>query len=468
MNTTSRSVLFLLIVGSATPAMAGGFSTARFGGEDGHAASDSVTSVYYNPAGLALGKGTRIYLEGTFAYRTVDYDRDEGTIDNPGTGTPDDATAANAGPATLGNFIASPFAGVVTDFGKRGLAVAAALYVPFGGQAKWDQNPDFEGNSTYPGAVDGPARWANIEGSQRNVYVTLGVAKSSPGHSVSVGAGLNIVMSEISLVRARNATGTDDLVTPTGSVSEGRSLLEVKSTDVSIGLGAMWLPSTRARLGISYQIKPGFGEQSLDGTLENKFGTSPETSIPVSLRQRLPDILRVAGEFRANEKVKVRISADWQRWSAFGNQCLLDTRDPAPSCRFTETGALDVDNGGAGVVVNLPRDWKDTFGVRAGAWARLNDKMGAGGSLSFDSSAVPDETMDPSLFDMNKVIIQLGGRYLMSDKLFLNATLGHVLYMSRTTEPRAVDPTEPSRNPDMAGTYKSAVTFGMIGVGIAL
>jgi long-chain fatty acid transport protein len=277
-----------------------------------------------------------------------------------------------------------------------------------------------------------------------------------------------VVLSEISLVRARNPTGTDDLVNDMGAVSEGRSLLEVSSTDVSLGFGAMWLPSRKARFGISYQIKPGFGEQRLEGTLENKFGTAPESEGPVELRQRLPDILRFGAEFRASDKVKLRFGIDWQRWSSFENQCLIDLRDAAPECRFREDGSLDVENGGSGVVVNLPRDWKDTIAVRAGAWNKASDKLGFGGSVTYDSSAVPDETMDPSLFDMNKLVFQAGGRYVLSQSLFLSATVAHVYYMSRTVEPRTVDPVEPSRNPDMAGTYSSAVTFALLGLGVSL
>src|SRR5688500_11865371 len=112
MQTTSLRILAAAAMGSTylwlgcpTSAYAGGFSTARFGGEHGHAASDHVTSIYYNPAGIALGEGTRIYVEGTLAYRTVDYDRAEGTIDNPGSATPDDAIDANAGPAHLANVL---------------------------------------------------------------------------------------------------------------------------------------------------------------------------------------------------------------------------------------------------------------------------------------------------------------------------------------------------------------------------
>jgi long-chain fatty acid transport protein len=467
MRTTARCVIALCALGSAhlaasNPAEAGGFSTARFGGELGHAASDSVTSIYYNPAGLALGKGTRFYVEGTFAYRTVDYDRDEGAIDNPGTGTPSDVADANYGPAHLGNFIASPFLGAATDLGKRGLGLGVAIYVPFGGQAAWDKNPDYVGNTMYPGAQEGPARWANIEGAQRNLYVTLGAAIASPRRSVSVGVGVNLVVSEISLVRARTPLGTDDVI------AEGRSLLEVSDVTVGLGLGATWKPTKKSVLGVSYQIKPGFGEMTLDGTLTNKFGTSPESEIPVELRQRMPDILRIAASIQASPQLTVRLAADWQRWSAFDNQCLIDTRIADASCRFNDDGSLDEAGGGSGVVVNLARDWNDTFGVRAGAGYALSPTMELGGSLSFDSNAVPDETMDPSLFDMNKVIAQAGGQVLVTDQVFVSATLGYVFYVSRTTEPRAVDPMAPSRNPDMAGSYSSGVALAMVGVGFKL
>ena len=73
----------------ASEARASGFATARFGGEHGHPASDSPTSIYFNPAGLALGTGTRIYAEGLFAWRSITYDRPTAAIDNvvdPGEG----------------------------------------------------------------------------------------------------------------------------------------------------------------------------------------------------------------------------------------------------------------------------------------------------------------------------------------------------------------------------------------------
>jgi long-chain fatty acid transport protein len=450
-----------LCVGIPTSAHAGGFSTARFGGEHGHAASDHVTTIYYNPAGLALGKGTRIYVEGTLAYRTVDYDRAEGTIDRPGTGTPDDAIAANAGPARLRNVLASPFAGAATDAGVDGLGLGIGLYVPFGGQAKWDKNRQYEGHPDYHGAVDGPQRWANIEGAQRTVYLTAGGAWASPDRSVAFGVGLNAVMTDLSLVRARNPTGTDDVL------GEGRSLLEGSDLTFSVGIGASWAPSPRARIGASYQSQPGFGEMTIEGTLENRFGAG-ETKEDVVLLQRMPDVVRIAAEIEATPELVIRLGADWQRWSAYDSQCLLPANDARMSCTFNPDGSIDVAAGGStGVIVNLPRDWKDTFGAKAGAGYRVSPDLEVGGSLSFDSNAVPARSMDPSLFDMNKLIAQAGADYRLG-KLSLSATLGQVVYFTRETNPRRVDPMPPSRNPDMAGRYASSVTYLLVGVGANL
>jgi long-chain fatty acid transport protein len=477
MSTTNRRFLAAaalgstyLWLGSPTPAHSGGFSTARFGGEHGHAAADHPTTIYYNPAGIALGKGTRVYVEGTFAYRTVDYDRDEGAIDNPGTATPDEAIDANAGSAHLSNFLVSPFVGVVTDAGVKGLGLGLALYAPFGGQADWDKSSVYGADDTqYPGAYDGTQRWAAISGHQRTIYVTMGGAWASPKKSVAFGAGMNLVLSDLALVRARNATGTDDLVNPNGTVAEGRSLLEGDDVTFSLGLGAMWSPSPKIRFGVGYQSMPGFGDMTLEGTLTNKFGSNPETATEVVLLQRMPDVLRVAAELGTSKELVVRLSADWQRWSKYANQCLIPAEETNQTCTFNESGGIDAGAGGSEqVIVNLPRNWKDTMSFKGGVGYHPTEKIEVSGSITYDTNAVPDETMDPSLFDMNKIILQLGGDLALSQTLYLSATLGQVVYFSRTTEPRAEDPVAPSRNPDMAGKYSQSVTYLLVGMGVNL
>ncbi len=468
MRCTSRTTTLALLATTAlAPAAAwgGGFTVSRFGGEHGHAATDDPTAVYYNPAGLAYGHGTRIYVEGLFAYRTVDYTRDPGTIDDTGATAAD--VAANSGEASLANALVSPFLGVATDLGIDGFALGLGVYAPFGGQTSWDKNEAFADNDTYPGALDGPARWSSIEGEQRSVYASLGAAWRTKSGKFGIGAGVNAISSSLSLVRARNIDGTDDLL-DSGAVKEGRSLLELSDLTFSASIGVMFKPTHCSRIGVSYQAQPGFGEMTLDGTLTNKFGAAVPSTLDVQMRQQLPDVIRVAGTWRAATKITLHAALDYQRWSVFKEQCLVQRGVGAAKCAFLPTGALDTANGGANVLVNIQRDWNDTFSARVGGTYDVNDKLELNGGVLFDSNAVPDETLEPALIDTNKVIGQLGGHYDLSSKLHLSSTLGYVAYFSRSTTPRAVDPATPNRNPDMAGDYKSMVAYLLFGVGMSL
>ncbi len=454
-----------VIAAGAQLSHAGGFSTARFGGERTHAASDQIGTLYYNPAGIAYGHGTRGQIEGLFAYRTIEYTRDPAAIDSA-TGTPDPAT--NSGKATLANTLASPFIGIATDGGIEGLGVGIGVYVPFGGQAKWDQNEAYRDNPDYPGAVDGPQRWAAIEGEQRSLYYTLAAAWRTKDEKFSIGAGLNVVSSSVSLVRARNLDGSDDTSATGGVIKEGRSLVEGKGLTFGASLGIMVKPTHCSRIGISYQSQPGFGEMKLEGTLTNKFGTGPELASDIEVRQQLPDIVRVAGEWRAFTKAALHLAVDYQRWSHYKNTCIMSA-GATGKCAVNPDGSTSEQ----GILVNVPRNWQDTFTVRAGGRYFASDVLEFNGGLTFDTSAVGKAdpvlgtTMDPSLFDMNKVIAQAGTAW-QRGKVGLSFTLGYVFYMTRTEAARTADPMAPSRNPDMAGEYKSMVVYGLLGVGVTM
>lgn len=464
-----HAVFSVAVIGSAASAAhAGGFSTARFGGERTHAASDQIGTIYYNPAGLAFGEGTRGAIEGLFAYRTIEYTRPVGAIDDANgtdSGTPDDAVAANSGKATLANTLASPFIGIATDGGIEGLGVGVAFYAPFGGQAKWDKNQAYAGNTAYPGAVDGPQRWAAIEGQQRSLYVTLAAAWRTKDKKFGIGAGVNVIKSDISLVRARNLDGSDDVVSSGGVIKEGRSLVEGEGVTLGAGVGVMFAPTPCSRVGLSYQSQPGFGEMKLEGTLTNKFGTGPELVSDIEVRQALPDVIRLAGEWHAFTKAALHVAFDLQRWSVYKNTCIMSA-GATGKCEVAADGSTTEQ----GILVNVPRNWQDTYTIRAGGRYFASDALEFNGGITYDTSAISydeakDDSIDPSLFDMNKIIAQAGLAYA-TGKLDLTFTLGHVLYMERTVEPRTGDLLAPSRNPDMAGTYKSAVTYGILGVGV--
>lgn len=456
-------------VGSAS---AGGFASARFGGAHGHPTTDNPTAIYYNPAGLALKTGTRLFVEGLLIYRDASYERPEGAITNVAdgeVGTPTDAVSTNAGTASVTNFLASPFLGVASDLGVENLGVGLALFAPFGGQANWDKNNEYQDSELYPGAVDGVQRWSTMEGSIRELYVSSGVAYRLPGPRLSFGASFSLVSESVNTIRARNAAGTDDIVTDDGSLVEGRSQIDVSGVTFAAGLGVLWEPLDDLHIGLSYQSQPGFGETTQTGVLNTKLGNTTSSVADVSLLQELPDITRIGARYQAQESLELRFAADYTRWSVLTKQCIVDANDAGANC------ALD-GNGGAvaetqGVIASIPRNWKDTFGVSAGGSYWLDEDKELAGSLSFDSNAVPDETIDPAFIDMNKLVATFGGRFKLVDDMLLNVSYSHVLYFERDVDVRERDAMDepigfaaPSAVPDHGGTYTQMV--GLVNIGM--
>jgi long-chain fatty acid transport protein len=463
----ARWSCLLLVLAIAPDAGASGFAAARFGGEHGNPVTSNATALYYNPAGLALGSGTRIYLDGTFALRSVSYDRPREAISNiipPGSpagdhGTPDEplGIAANSGKAELNNFIASPFAGIVSDLGVKNLGVGLGLYVPFGGQAVWDKVDRFKGTQ-YPGATGGVQRWSTIEGTIRSLYVTLGGAYRFEPLHLSVGVGANLISSEVNTIRARTIDGSDDLVFGDGSLYEGRSWLDVKNTSFSLGGGLLWEPADGLRIGASYQSQPGFGELKYDGTLYTALGTSPATNTPVDFTQSLPDVFRLGVSWRS-DKVELRLFGDLTRWSVLTNQCILNK---GGRC---EVGADGSAAGNAGIVLNIPRNWKDAFGARAGGSYWVNPDLELFLGAGYDGNAVPDSTVDASLIDMPKYTASIGGGYDLGN-LNIGLTLTQVIYQERTVKQADVKQyVSPSRNPSGAGTYDQSISLAVLSLG---
>ena len=456
----------------AVEAQASGILVARFGSEHGHPTTDNPTAMYYNPAGLALGFGTRLYLDGNFAWRSMSFTRDPDGIDNPqdegypGGFTPNGAgVAANSGEGTMFNVLASPFIGVATDFGIKGFGAGLSFYVPFGGQSVWDQT---EANSEFPGAEDGPNRWWVIEGTIRSVYITGAAAYEIPDLRLSIGLSGNLVLSEINTVRARNADGTDGLRAG-ALLKEGRTLVDVSSTDFSLGAGLIWRPNDQWWIGASYQSQPGFGDNVLKGDARIVSGAAAvdDKRTDVEVHQAMPDVIRAGVRFRPTPKDEVRVFGSFVRWSVLEEQCVLNAEIPGKTC--------DDGNGGAvGSIGIIARNWEDAFEVRAGYSRFLDSGIELFTGAGFDQSAVPDETLEPSLPDFDKIGLTIGGKIgLLDDSLAVSAAYSQFIYFSIETEPRGRvtpagggDPVsdlsgtgirEAARSPDAAGKYEQMV-----------
>lgn len=471
MNVSTRLLIAAAVLTASIPATAGasGFLVARFGGEQGHPTTNHPSAIYFNPAGLAFTTGTHLYVEGLFGIRTASYNRPVAAIDNvvpdgqTGTaGTPSSATSANAGEAKLSNLVAAPFIAVTSDLGIRNLGVGAGVYVPFGGNAKWDQNSEYAGNDTYPGAVDGVARWGSIEGSIQSLYATAAGAYYFPELRLSVGVGLNVVMTSVNTIRARNASGTDDLLTTTGSLQEGRSVIDVSNTTFSLGIGAIMRPTNRVALGLSYQSRPNFGTTNLKGKLRTKLALAAPSEDDIELRWPLPDVLRAGITVRPIDRVEVRLFGDFVRWSVVDDHCGMTAATADQGCRLTPGHSGD--SSGAVLAFNIPRHWEDAFSLRVGASYWLTNRRELFVGLGYDGSAVPDETMAPDIIDQTKMTASVGARVLLTDNILISGTFTQVVYFEREVGVRTSTFDSISRTPDGAGTYNQSVSLFNLGL----
>ena len=125
------------------------------------------------------------------------------------------APGANDGTAGLFNVAGAPFLGVTSDFGTDFIYAGAAFYVPFGGGARWSKNDAYQNDPDFPGAYDGQQRWYAVDGSLRSMYVTGALAFKIEAARLTLGVSGSAIFSSMDTIRARNADGTDNLVSGT-------------------------------------------------------------------------------------------------------------------------------------------------------------------------------------------------------------------------------------------------------------
>jgi long-chain fatty acid transport protein len=440
MNTIRVPGLALLLLALlAGRASAAGFDTTRFGSEHGHAAGATPFGIYYNPAALSTTRRIHVALDLTLLGHGAYYERTETTVTPPA-----DAAGANTGESKVLDVAPLPTLAASMRFGD--LSLGAGLYAPISGFVRWKGNDDFRGNTKYPGAQDGPARWHLIHGDLVHFNATLAAAYHVRPARLTLGAGLNANYMRIRLVRAITGALDDDITQEARVRIEGEQVTASFSAGILVEpiLGKLWI-------GASYQSPPGFyREMQLDGSVRTSLGgTVSETR--TTIHQYWPDILRWGVRARLDARYELRLFGDYTRWSRLDKQCVTDE---GKACDIDRQGN---EKQGSELVNNQVRNWNDTFGVRAGGsfYPTPSSEVFVGGG--YDSSAIPDATLEPSMPDGHKLSIAVGGRMQFAERFGLLASYTHIQQLERDTtgESKLDDPSRGplSRMPTSGGRY---------------
>jgi long-chain fatty acid transport protein len=475
-GTRSLALLVGLSVASlastfSASAQASGFLNARYGGDYGQPAIGSPYSVHYNPAAIGETTGTNIVLDAMFGLRTAQYDRPASALSpSAGKSTTDPVyVAANTGTAKSTSIQGAPYFGITTDFGgKLPIFAGFASYVPEGGFSAYGHKTQWQNDKRAPGAYDGPQRWALVSGSQISWWNTLAVGGTIQSIRLSIGISASLVRDTLTSLIARNKDSSDDLSTATGVVTEGRSLLDVAGTHVALGAGLFWRPMEdgKLRIGVSYLSRQGLSTARLKGSLRTQFGGAADLKQDADVLMSFPDIIRFGAAFRATKQLDLRLDGEWVRWSLLKRQCVVVS---GGSCNVRDDGGEDkLPTENSQILLNLDRQWRDAFGLRAGAGYFLTDDTELMGSLGFDTSAVPAAHLDATYFDAFKLIASIGVRQRFAERWVVGATLTEMYYLPVDNTGSAINNTLqiPSRSPSNAGTYKSSITFLDVNVGV--
>ncbi|HEX7452448.1 MAG TPA: outer membrane protein transport protein [Polyangiaceae bacterium] len=429
-------------------AHASGFSVAHFASEHGHPTTSNPTALYFNPAALTLSDGLHLFGDLSVAVRRVTYDRTRAPSDAP---DPPDAIGANTGRGVLVNPLVNPVLAASLKLGN--LSLGAGFFTPFGGSVSWNTRPEFAG-SRYPGPVDGVTRFQSIEGEIVTSQFSLGAAWHFAGTGLSLGVSGSVLRSWINDVRAWSNGGND-------VTHEGRSLLDASGYSVGFGVGALYEVTPEVLwLGLSYQSRPNVsGGVHLHGSLDNDIGGPSSSNVDVSYD--LPDIIRWGARYRPRRDLELRAFGDYTRYSAFSHQCAVVSGTP---CDLLSSGA---ERSGAKVLTNIPRDFHDSVGLRVGVsiWPRQSFEFFSG--MGFESSAVPDRTMEPGLPDWTGASFALGARVALTARVHAALSYTHFVYVPRDVHGELAKYPSPSASPDASGHYTQQVGVGNANLDVA-
>ena len=450
------ALLPVLIVTASLPeesARASGFLTDQFGSDRGQPALPSAYSVYFNPAAMAGLDGSQLTVDGVIAARLLDYTRSSSALSYSGSQPGADPYAqSNTGPAHLFNVLTAPFGGFVTDFGGSHLRLGVAVYVPFGGEVSWGKNNAYANSALAPGGFDGPQRWSSISAITSSVYSTAALAYRFDAARLGLGASVSVIRTGLTDVRARDVDGSDDIQS-NGALKEGRTLLDVSGVEAGAAVGAYWEATADGalRLGASYTSRPSFGTMRLKGTF--KVDPASPGGTPADLLQAYPDIVRLGAAWRVSPETEVRLDGNWQRWSAFKDQCIVDA---GTQCDVNAGGVASGPS--SNVKLDLPRDFKDSFKVRLGVAYWVEAQTELFGSMAFESSPTDTKNEDALIFDSTRLSWTLGARHSFGKHVEVSLSNTFVYLLPVTVDDSAYFTyPEPSRSPSANGSYSSQI-----------
>ncbi len=397
--------VILLSLGLLSNTWAGSFQApslgARATGMAGSfvAVADDPSTVYWNPAGLSFLSGGGIMVGNTFIDATGYYE------------TPAGEKEKNIAPVQL---VPNMFFSLNLD---KSWGLGAGFYTPFGLKQVWRDDSALNFNSTY----------SEIQLSQLTL---AGAWRLSDVFSIGGGMGKGY-----GILKAKAFYWAP--IFPDGYVK-----LKGEDDTTVFSLGFLWEINPQVKVGGVWRSR---ATLNFKGNMDIRYPSSfspfglTKEEIDYNFKFTLPEVYSLGISYSPNKRWLFTSQIDYVKWSCIKDLTLKlkDTIKFDPGDPTTWKDELE-----------FPRDWEDTCSYRIGVEYKLNDNLSLRGGYMWDPSPVPEETLDPMMFDLSLHRYTVGLGYNWGD---WEVNVGYMYSVGKKVEVEESDNTPPT-NADYWGS----------------
>lgn len=472
--------LLILLTALLSTASAAGLDLLEVGGAWGTPGTTDATALWWNPAGLAAGHGTRFTLEAAPTFATVNINRTNPNYayDPNGFG-PEEYDYG--GLSQYKTTAVVPYLGVVSDFGLDGLGIGIGLAVPQGKSAA--------------GSAEAPTRYHLIEGGNQALYLMAGGAYEIKDR-VSFGfTGAYVDSSYASDLYSEAGTALNDGLKESFDRSDSfysDTMIEddryasrvstdgdLKGSAITFGAGVRVKAHEKVAIAVAYRHGlrvDNRGTAKLDfscPSTDDIFGRAgaqiqgicdADLTAQMTVGYNLPGRVQAGVVVTPTDKVRLEAMGGYVFWSVFKDYEIDIAVDPASVPKDTPEQRADT----AALISQTKtwaRDQQNSFWFGIDGKFDVHERVMLGGRVLYDKAAVPTDVLSPNNYDANTVSLTglIVGKVLPQLQIGLSATQYIAQTREVTNSAFGVTMAEDKKDvryfyPSMNGTFGSSIT----------
>lgn len=376
------------------------------------AGGDDISTMFFNPATLALHDGRSVHASASYIAPTAEFDLDSAS---DGAGTPVTGTAG--GDIADDAVVPALYGAMRWDAFRFGLGVTA----PFG--LRTDQPDDWVG------------RYHATESELTTVNVNPAVAYVVSDR-LSVAAGFVAQYADATLARAVDGSGAAGAPDPSTD-----AIAEITGNDWDFGftLGVLAEPIAGTRIGLGYRSQINHSLEgdfmaatAADGTLLRRDTARAAVATPqvasLGVRQRVTDRIDLLG------------TLEWTGWSSFDE--------------------LRIGLGGGDEILTEER-WNDTWYVAVGAEYRPRPDLALMAGAAFDQSPIEEGFRTPRIPGNDRTWLSLGASWTPRENITVGAGYSH-LFIADGDIDLDGGPTDAGGRGELRGSFDNAVDIVVV------